>query len=220
MNDTGERMFPFEFSNTIGSVAKALATAQGEIKDAAKDAENPGFKRGNQVSKYATLSSVRAAITPAFSKNGLCVTQYFEPHGDSGVCIITLLAHESGEWIKSKLFLPVSKKDAQGFGSAISYARRYALAAIANVASDDDDDGNEAVKPAKGENKPETKAPPASGIDVDSLVEALAKAKDDNEMAKAILAVGRVKDKLSTEQLKRCTDMRDNRVRELASQAA
>ncbi len=128
-------------SASIGALAKALAGAQGELDDAKKDGLNPHLK-----SKYATLASVRAAITPVFSKHGLAVAQLTEPHGDSGVCVVTMLMHGSGEWIRSRLFLPVVKKDPQGFGSAISYARRYALASIAGIASDDDDDGEAASR--------------------------------------------------------------------------
>jgi hypothetical protein len=212
--------FPTEFSPTLGALAKALSKSQGELKDAVKDGENPAFKNNGKASKFATLSSVRAAITPVFSKYGLAVTQLNEPHGDAGVCVVTMLMHESGEWLRSRLFVPVSKKDAQGFGSALSYARRYALASIANIASDDDDDAADAVKPGKAETKPAQSAPAAQGVDVDALVKALTEAGNTEALAKAILAVGRVKDKLTKEQLKRCTDARDLRTRDLEGQEA
>lgn len=132
-----------EKSATIGALAKALAAAQGELEDAKKDGANPAFKG----SRYATLASVRAALSKVLPKHDLAVTQGFEPHGEDGVCVITTLMHSSGEWIRSALFVPVTKKDAQGYGSACTYGRRYSLAAIVGVASDDDDDGNAAVKP-------------------------------------------------------------------------
>ncbi len=151
-----------DHSATLGALAEALGAAQAMAKDAKKDASNPGFKG----SRYATLASVREAVTPALTTNGLAVTQTFEPHGDAGVCVVTTLLHKSGEWIRSRLFVPVTKKDAQGFGSAISYGRRYSLAAIVGIASDDDDDAeaavgrngsNGAAKPtAKTEGKPES----------------------------------------------------------------
>ncbi len=131
-----------EHSVTLGALAKALAKAQASLEDAKKDRTNPHFN-----SKYATLASVRAAMSDVLPVCGLAVVQSFEPHGDNGVCVVTTLLHESGEWIRSRLFLPVTKKDAQGFGSAISYARRYSLAAIVGIATDDDDDGNTASKP-------------------------------------------------------------------------
>lgn len=205
--------FPIEFSPTLGALAKALSSAQGELQDAKKDSVNPHFKN-----RFASLSSVRQAITPVFAKCGLAVVQLNEPHGKEGVCVVTLLLHESGEWIRSRLYVPVSKADPQGFGSAISYARRYALAAIANISSDDDDDAEHASKPTtapKPASAPSPKAP--SGVDVESLVKALAEAKDANELAKAILAVGRAKDKMSKEEVARCVAARDARVRELES---
>lgn len=129
-----------EQSESVGALAKALAFAQSQLEDAKKDAVNPHFKN-----RYATLASVRAAVTPVLSRNGLAVVQTNEPHGDAGVCVITTLMHESGEWIRGRLFVPVVKKDPQGFGSALSYARRYALAEIAGIASDDDDDAEVAT---------------------------------------------------------------------------
>lgn len=209
-----------EFSQSLGALAKALAKAQGELEDAKKDAVNPAFKRGNDVSRYASLASVRAAITPVFSKHGLSVTQLNEPHGDAGVCVVTLLLHESGEWIRSRLFVPVTKKDAQGFGSALSYARRYALAAIANIAADDDD-GEEAsakptiAKPAETKGQP---VPPTS-IDLQALVTALETAKDAAELAAASEAVAKVKPKLSKADLDRCRAALTNRTRELGQAA-
>lgn len=207
--------FPVEFSQTLGAIAKALAKAQGELQNASKDAVNPHFKN-----RYATLASVREAITPAFTKNGLAISQLNEPHGDAGVCVVTLLMHESGEWIRSRLFVPASKRDAQGFGSALSYARRYALAAIANIATDDDDDANEASKPAPA--KPtEVKAPPVadSGVDVASLIKALEGAKDADELARASLAVGKVKSKLTTADRDRCRAVYESALRKLEEAA-
>lgn len=213
-----------EFSPTLGKLAKALAKAQGELQNASKDAINPHFKN-----RYATLASVREAITPVFSANGLSVTQLNEPHGDAGVCVVTMLMHESGEWIRSKLYVPVSKKDAQGFGSALSYARRYALAAIANIATDDDDDANTASKPAapkeSGTNVTKVaepaKGPPVQGsIDVEALVKALENAKDTEQLAKASVAVGQVKGKLSKADLDRCHAAKNAATRRLVEEKA
>ena len=212
--------FPMKFSPTLGALAKALAVAQGELEDAKKDGTNPHFKN-----RYATLSSVRAAITPVFSKHGLSVTQLNEPHGAEGVCVVTVLMHESGEWITSSLYVPVSKKDAQGFGSALSYARRYALAAIANIATDDDDDGEQAVKapnkaPPAAESKPVEKAPPANNdVDVSALEAALANAQNAVELAKASLAVGKVKDKITPNDRERLRTAHDNTMRRLEKAA-
>jgi hypothetical protein len=134
-------MTEMEHSTTLGALAKALAGAQLRLKDAKKDATNPHFRN-----RYASLASVREALSAVLPECGLSYVQSFEPHGDAGVCIVTTLLHESGEWIRSRLYLPVSKKDAQGFGSAISYGRRYSLAAIVGIATDDDDDAEVAVR--------------------------------------------------------------------------
>jgi hypothetical protein len=201
-----------EFSTTLGALAKALSSAQAELGDAKKDSINPHFKN-----RYASLASVRAAITPAFSKYELSVVQYNEPHGEGGVLVVTLLMHSSGEWIRGKLFVPVTKKDAQGFGSALSYARRYALAQIANIATDDDDDAEVAVKPPA----PVKAAPPAvPAVDVNGLVEAINASEDADQLAVALATVGRVKDKLGKADLDRCVAARDNRKRELEARAA
>lgn len=159
-------------SATVGALAKALAAAQLSMRDAKKDSVNPHFKN-----TYATLASVRAAITKPLADHGMAVVQSFEPHGEAGICIITTLMHESGEWVQSRLFVPVTKKDAQGFGSAISYGRRYSLAAIAGIAADDDDDGNAATEKPKA-----TESAPSVNGEIEQMLATLfdlAKTNDD-----------------------------------------
>ena len=121
----------------IDKLAAALAKAQGEIEAAKKDSANPFYK-----SKYADLASVWDAIRVPLSKNGLSIIQ--DPYSKIGVvgCYTTLL-HSSGQYTRSNLEVPVGKQDAQGYGSAITYVRRYQLQAIAGVAPEDDD-GNAA----------------------------------------------------------------------------
>lgn len=206
-----DQEFP-EFSRELGEIAKALAAAQGELQDAKKDSINPHFKN-----KYASLASVREAITATFARHGLSVVQLNEPHGESGVCVVTLLMHTSGQWIKSRLFVPVTKKDPQGFGSALSYARRYALGAIANIATDDDDDANVASK-----TQPPKEAPPATTttVNVEALIMNLETAMTAEELAKASAAVGAVKDKISKADLERCRNELDKSTRRLAGKAA
>lgn len=122
------------------TLASAMAAAFGEIEAATKDAKNPHFK-----SKYADLTAVIGAIKPALVKNGLFFTQNPEPH-ENGVQIETFLHHSEGQSVSlGKLFVPANKKDAQGFGSALTYARRYALVTAFGVPTEDDD-GNAAVK--------------------------------------------------------------------------
>ncbi len=126
-------------SESISDLAAALSKAQGQIKGAVKDSANPFFK-----SKYADLSSVWEACRDALSSNELSIVQSPET-AQNGITIETMLCHSSGQWITSSYVMPVSKVDAQAVGSAITYARRYALAAMVGVAPEDDD-GNSAAK--------------------------------------------------------------------------
>ena len=127
-------------SESIAALAAALAKAQGAMKGAVKDSANPFFK-----SKYAELASVVEAIRAAFSANGLSYIQTVQSAELDEVRVETMILHSSGEWIScGVLALPVSKNDAQGYGSALTYARRYSLSAAVGVAPEDDD-GNAAV---------------------------------------------------------------------------
>lgn len=132
-------------SEKIGELAKAIAAAQAEMKPVKRENENPFFK-----SRYADLASVWEAIKP-FHAHGIAVTQIPFDAGLGMIGLTTQLTHESGEWISGSLALPVSKEDAQGVGSAITYARRYAIGCLTGVVTEDDDDGNQAVqaKPAQ-----------------------------------------------------------------------
>jgi hypothetical protein len=123
----------------------AMAKAFPEIEGATKDNENAAFKNGGRVSKYADLSSVSDAIKPALSRHGLFYVQMTHEQ-TGGVCIETIVGHESGEQFSfGKLFVPASKQDAQGYGSALTYARRYSLMTAFGVCPEDDD-GNAAVR--------------------------------------------------------------------------
>ena len=127
---------------------QALAAAQAEMGPALKDSVNPAFK-----SRYADLASVMAACVPALSAHGIAVLQ--PPCEIEGQRYVkTILAHEGGETAECLVPLIVSKNDMQGYGSAVTYARRYGLMAMAGIAPDDDD-GNAAVTAApKAEAKP------------------------------------------------------------------
>jgi len=129
-------------SQTITKLVAALAKAQGELKNPAKDKKNSHF--GNW---YADLATVIDTVMPVLATHGLAVIQMPCEWGDHPA-LCTLLTHESGEWVESTMRTRPSKTDPQGQGSAITYARRYALQAVVGVAADDDDDGNEASRPA------------------------------------------------------------------------
>jgi hypothetical protein len=125
-------------SEQINELATALSKAQGELENASKSSNNPHFK-----SRYADLAEILNTIRPVFSAHGLAVTQC--PSFEGGVASVeTVLMHSSGQWISSVISAPCSKQDAQGVGSAITYCRRYALAAVAGIAQEDDD-ANSAV---------------------------------------------------------------------------
>lgn len=128
-------------SDELKNIARALAKFQADIKDPARDKDNPYFK-----SKYVALDGLLAAVRPVLATNGLSFIQSPVSNGqDMGVT--TLLMHDSGEWIESDSFmLHAVKNDPQSGGSAITYARRYSLSAVLGVAWDDDDDANIATK--------------------------------------------------------------------------
>lgn len=129
-------------SEMAGSpLARALAKAQGAMAKASKDRVNPHYR-----SSYATLASVWDACRDPLSANGLAVVQLVAAADKASVTVETRLLHEGGESVSSSLTMPVAQATAQGVGSAITYARRYALAALVGVAPDDDDDGNEASR--------------------------------------------------------------------------
>lgn len=136
-------------SEQINELAMALAKAQGEIKGAIKDTTNPYYGR-----KYADLSSVWDACREPLSKNGLSVLQTPGVNPAGQVTVETILMHLSGQWISGEVSMtPVREKKGEGFleahdpqaiGSAISYARRYALASFIGIYQEDDD-GNKAT---------------------------------------------------------------------------
>ena len=120
-------------SEQINELVKALAAAQAKIKGAKQDSKNPYFK-----SDYADLTSVWNACKDELTANKLAVIQTIE-HQNEKIVLVTTLAHESGQWIKSYLPVLTTKLDSQSLGSALTYSRRYALAAIVGVCPLDDD---------------------------------------------------------------------------------
>lgn len=155
-------------SEQIAEIAAALVAAHAEIKGVVKSATNPYFK-----SKYATLDAVVDTVKPALLKQGIVVVQGVQD-AENGVGIETMLLHKSGQWLSSTLRLPASKEDAQGYGSAISYGRRYGLMAICGVPAEDDD-GNAATATAPVPNRI---TPVAGSLD--------ALSKEDQEKARRV----------------------------------
>lgn len=128
-------------SPSVDKLAAALVRAQGQLKGAVKDATNPFYKN-----TYADLASVWDACKAALQENGLSVVQFpgFVEGAPATAQLTTMLLHESGQWLQGTAGAPLAKPDAQSVGSAITYLRRYALAAVIGVVQEDDD-GNSAV---------------------------------------------------------------------------
>lgn len=124
-------------SESIAKLAEALSKAQGAMRNALKDSSNPYFK-----SNYADLASVSDACRKELAINGLAVSQLPEMR-DGRLVLSYILMHSSGEWLCGEIEMNPVKSDPQGIGSAITYARRYSLAAIVGIATEDDD-GNAA----------------------------------------------------------------------------
>ena len=132
-------------SDSIAALAAALAKAQALIEAAHKTRTNPHLK-----ARYADLQSCWDACREQLTSHGLSVVQAPFDTGDrQSVGVETTLLHASGEWISERFSIPVNKADAQGVGSAITYARRYALCAMVGITPDDDDGSAASNAPAK-----------------------------------------------------------------------
>lgn len=137
-------------SEQINELAAALAKAQGKMIHASKDRTNPHFG-----SKYADLASVLDACREPLAENNLAVLQL--PSKEDGAWVLnTRLTHASGQWIESQCPILSMKADAQGFGSGLTYSRRYGLSAMVGIAQDDDD-GNGASEKQQINQKKEYK---------------------------------------------------------------
>lgn len=147
------------------NIATALVKAKKAFSPALKDKTNPAFR-----SKYADLGACLEAVNDALLDNGIAL--YQETSEDMiGVTVETVLLHESGECLRSgKLHVPAVKNDPQGFGSALTYARRYSLMAACGIAPEDDD-GNAASK--RPTTPAEADSPAGAKIKAASTVKAL-----------------------------------------------
>lgn len=130
-----------ETSANIVSLTGAILKVQGEISGVKKDAVNPHFKN-----RYATLENVIDTARPALQEAKVAFIQAPGIVTDGSVEVTTMLVHESGEWMRSTLHVPLQKRDAQGVGSAITYGCRYSLMAMLGLPPTDDD-GQAAVEP-------------------------------------------------------------------------
>jgi len=168
-------------SESLIDLASALSLAQAEMGGAVKDSNNPFFK-----SSYADLTSVIKALKEPFANHGLSYVQLpVTSEGGKGVGVSTMLMHNSGQWIQSEYLLPMDKITPQGAGSAITYARRYALQAMAGIPTVDDD-GEAAML------RNEPPAPPVKRVskklaqDIVSLVVSSQAAGETSELIEAL----------------------------------
>jgi hypothetical protein len=172
MEITEERAMDTWQSEQVNELATALVKAQSQMKPAKREATNPFFH-----SKYADLPTCWEA-TDSFRANGIAIVQCPMPSDEKTMAIDTVLLHTSGQWMRSRLLMPIAKLDPQGAGSAITYGRRYALGCMTGLVTDEDNDGNMPARKAipsmapselhrrsienKPENGPVTQLPPAA----------------------------------------------------------
>ena len=163
--------------NEMKNIYSAFIKAQQQFAPALKSSLNPHFK-----SKYASLDNCIEAVIDAFNDNGIGLIQQTH-EAESGVIIETILIHTSGEQLSGgKLFVPATKLDAQGFGSALTYARRYSLMATCGIAPEDDDGNAASKQPVKLSPSPNLKPPV---LDIFKFKQMLISSKDEVELKTA-----------------------------------
>lgn len=151
-------------SESITNISAALAAFQGDVtnpKHSAR-ADVPTRTGGKYSYSYTPLQDIINHIRPALAKHKLAVIQSPRSEDGSSITVTTLLVHESGEWIEAdELTMKAEKVTAQGAGSIITYARRYALSAVLGLATEDDDDAGsqESARPVAKQQKPKPKQP-------------------------------------------------------------
>jgi hypothetical protein len=145
-------------SQTVGVLSAALLQAQRELENVKFDSANPHFKN-----KYAGLPGVVEEVKTGLNKHDIAVFQFPCEAPQDHLGLVTRLQHRSGEFMEATAIVPLPKSDPQGFGSAMTYTRRYALLSIAGLVGEPDDDANAASPSAKpgGEG---VKAPPGGGF--------------------------------------------------------
>jgi hypothetical protein len=175
-------------------IASALVKAQKAFGPALKTATNPHFK-----SRYADLAACVEAVIGGLNDNGIALVQRTSLD-DAGVTVETVFVHESGEMLEcGKLHVPAAKHDPQGYGSALTYARRYSLMAACGIAPEDDD-GNAGSKPA----------PKVTDATINALLDDIAESNSHDQLKeaffKAIKTVG--DDQKARDQITKAKDQR------------
>jgi len=175
-------------------IASALVKAQKAFGPALKTATNPHFK-----SRYADLAACVEAVIGGLNDNGIALIQR-NSLDDNGVTVETVFVHESGEMLEcGKLHVPAAKHDPQGYGSALTYARRYSLMAACGIAPEDDD-GNAGLKPA----------PKVTDATINALLDDIAESNTHGDLREAffqaIKTVGN--DEKARDQITKAKDQR------------
>jgi hypothetical protein len=133
-------------SQEIAKVSAAVVATQAAIKTVTKDGQN---RTG---APYATLDAIIEACKEPLATNKLAVIQFPTGEGEA-FKVVTRVQHESGEYFESETPLLLGKKDMQGYGAAVTYAKRFALGSFFNIATEVDDDGNATQKGDNGKNE-------------------------------------------------------------------
>lgn len=164
-------------NKTFGNnLASALVKAQVELHNPDRNQTGYGYK-------YADLASILEQTKPVLKKHGLSITQLATDDGNGRVGVTTILMHESGEYVQSNLTLPIPEmkgaNKTQAAGAAITYARRYAISAILNIAADEDTDASNRGKTNDGQSKPNYSNGKASKKQI-GMINALASETETN----------------------------------------
>ena len=209
-------------SEKIGAIAAAIVKAQAEMPKLLADSDNPYYK-----SKYIALADLIKEVRPVLAKHGLAVIQGVSGDGEN-VIITTRIIHESGEWIEEAFTMPVvpkgTKATPQDFGAAVTYARRYSLAGILGVASEEDDDANSISNPIERAAPPKPIQAPVKQDEIKSLKDRLVEVmkdpliKPEEREAQKKAFAGRW-DKLTKEDLEQALKSWERVIEERKSQA-
>jgi hypothetical protein len=159
-------------SESITKLAAAIVKAQPEIEKAFKKSENPFFH-----STYADLTEVWRSCEKSLKTNKLAILQPMSVNENNEVLVETILMHESGEWISGEILVKPEKQTPQGMGSAITYSRRYSLAAMVGICPEDDDAEAAMNRNGKSEKPQYEKKPTKSGL-LDEIIETMKKLDD------------------------------------------
>lgn len=190
------------------NISAALVKAQKAFGPALKTSTNPHFK-----SRYADLSACVEAVIEGLHANGIMLMQPCH-ESETGVTVETLFVHESGETLSAgKLHVPAAKQDPQGYGSALTYARRYSLMAACGIAPEDDD-GN-----AASQQKPKQSPQKLTGSAIEDFVTTISDADSMDDLKKAFVTAVRAADHVSDEAAKtRFEQAKDKRKQQLTEE--